>query len=334
MTQFTRRPALRFRTLLYLCLGTLASCASSRSASEQGLVCSTNAKAVALSVDDTAFSPVSRVAPTPPSSSPPGELYVSAANSDFIQDLVNSAKISAQRGAPYRILALSAGGQWGAYGAGVVRGLRDNPNPELEFNMVTGISTGAMLAPLVFLHDDATAKMIYTTLSSDQVYRTRSRLELIFSNSLVDTAPLKTRLEQIITPDFITRIAGEGAKGRILAVQSVDIDLGQSIVFDLTAIAQGKRECGDAVSSRDCIIRAILAAAAIPVAFPPVFINGEMFVDGGLRQHAFLMNVTDFVLRHPSAAAQVVPNMRGKEIRDPCWSFQVQRSPQHWRRLI
>ena len=109
----------------------------------------------------------------------------------------------------------------------------------------------------------------------------------------------------MITEEFVQQIAAEGAKGRVLAVAAVNLDRGESIAFSLTAIASGARSCGEGVSAGECIINAVLAAAAIPVAFPPVFINGDLFVDGGLRQHAFLLNLTDGVLRSPTTALRL-----------------------------
>ena len=74
----------------------------------------------------------------------------------------------------------------------------------------------------------------------DRDYAPRSALELLFANSLTDTAPLHDKVQSIVTDDFVARIANEGRSGRVLAIQAVDLDSGESVVFDLTAIAQGK----------------------------------------------------------------------------------------------
>ena len=139
-----------------------------------------------------------------------------------------------------------------------------------EFDIVTGISTGAILAPLVFIGDDAAAKLFYTNLAENDIYRTRSAFDLLTSNSLLDATPLQNRLREIITNDVVARIAAEGAKGRILAIQAVDLDLGDPVIFDLTAIAvQKSRPCGETVSPRDCII----AIASETVAFGVIVIS-------------------------------------------------------------
>ena len=89
---------------------------------------------------------------------------------------------------------------------------------------MTGISTGALLAPLVFLGDDLAAKQLYTAITGDDIYRPRSALELQFANSLTDTAPLRDKVQSIVTDDFVARIADEGRSGRVLAIQAVDLE--------------------------------------------------------------------------------------------------------------
>jgi hypothetical protein len=225
-------------------------------------------------------------------------LEVDRRNESFIRDLLDSIDHGT---GPYHVLALSAGGQWGAYGAGVLAGLND-ARATPEFSLVTGISTGAMLAPLMFLGEYAKARELYTNLTNADVFRMRATLELLRANSLVDTAPLRAKIATIITADFVERLARENAeKHRVLAVQSVDLDAGSSVVFDLTAIATGTdHPCGQTVSPAECIMDAVMAAAAIPVAFPPEFINGDMYVDGGLRQHAFSLKLMQATLRRPA----------------------------------
>jgi hypothetical protein len=224
-------------------------------------------------------------------------------NDVFVHDLQDS--ISHHGTDPYHVLALSAGGQWGAYGAGVLAGLHavhKAPN----FDLVTGISTGAMLAPLMFLDDYEAAKTLYTNVTDDDVYRSRSYIELIRANSLVDTAPLREKVSTTLSPEIIARIKKENvAHHRVLAVQAVDLDTGTSVIFDLTAIAaETYRPCGKDVSPRDCVIHAVMAAGAIPVAFPPEFINGDMYADGGVRQHGFSLKLVQEALHRPNALGQ------------------------------
>ena len=247
----------------------------------------------------------------PPSQTPSVEgrqFRIPAPDTIFVKNLIESLRASPRGRASraYSVLAITAGGQVGAYGAGVLAGWKySNAGRGPEFDIVTGISTGAILAPLVFIGDDAAAKLFYTNLAENDIYRTRSAFDLLTSNSLLDATPLQNRLREIITNDVVARIAAEGAKGRILAIQAVDLDLGDPVIFDLTAIAaQKSRPCGETVSPRDCIIAAIMASSAIPIGFSPVFINGEMFVDGSVRNYVFTLQLINSVLHHPQEAAQ------------------------------
>ncbi len=210
----------------------------------------------------------------PPSQTPTAEgrqFRIPAPDTVFVGNLVDSLRTTMRgRGSRgYSVLAITAGGQAGAYGAGVL------------------------------------AKLFYTTMKEEDLYRARSAFELLTANSLLDATPLRNRLREMITDDVVARIAAEGAKGRILAIQAVNLDLGDPVIFDLTAIAANKaRPCGDSVSARDCIVAAMLASSAIPVGFPPVYINGEMFVDGSVRNYVFALQLINSVLRHPQEAAQ------------------------------
>jgi len=236
-------------------------------------------------------------------------LEVDPANDAFIRDLLDSTH---QGKGHYKVLAISAGGQWGAYGAGVLAGL-DAAGKVPDFRLVTGISTGALLAPLMFLGDYEGAKQLYTSITSDDIYRTRPLSELITANSLLDSSPLRRKVGTVLTPEIIEHIRRENIDNhRVLAVQSVDIDAGVSVVFDLTAIAADKyRPCGEQVSARDCIIHAVIAAAAIPVAFPPEFIQGDMYVDGGLRQYAFSIKVALEAVHHRSRLSSLLSVTHG-----------------------
>ena len=190
------------------------------------------------------------------------------------------------------ILALSAGGPYGAFGAGFLNGWSAQTSADLArppaFDVVTGVSTGAFLATHAFLgrKGDDVLKRQYTTISTADVLRERSLLSALFSNSLFDTAPLRQTLKRLITPDLLDEVAeatslkpDRGEAGRLLLVLAVDLDSGLPRVLDLGAIARAKND-PDRI---DRYIDALMASAAIPVAFPPVFIDGAMHADGGTR---------------------------------------------------
>jgi len=190
------------------------------------------------------------------------------------------------------ILALSAGGPFGAFGAGFLNGWSTQTAPDLKrpeaFDVVTGVSTGALLATHAFLgrEGDAVLEELYTTISTDDVLRERSLFGALFSNSLFDTSPLRQTLEEVVTPDLLddvaaaTKLSTDGDEmQRLLLVLAVDLDSGLPKILDLGAIARSK----DDPERINRYIDALMASAAIPVAFPPVFIDGAMHADGGTR---------------------------------------------------
>ena len=201
----------------------------------------------------------------------------------------------------YSVLALSARGQFGAYGAGFLQGWNERPDllpDRADIDVVTGVSTGAMMAPYAYLGSsadasvrakyDALLKDQYTTLHNADVFRPRSKLELLTgANSLYSTAPLRERIDRLVSDELVQHVIDEaGRSDRLLFVGAVDADSGDFEQFDLVAIANDRSH-----DRRACFAAAILASAAIPVAFEPVFINGQMYVDGGARKHTFLLSV-------------------------------------------
>jgi hypothetical protein len=186
------------------------------------------------------------------------------------------------------VLLLSAGGPWGAFGVGFLDGWSGVTSPMAlqrpVFDVAIGISTGAMMVTHAFLgsdYDDVLREQV-ANLTTEDVFRPRSALSAILGNAATDTSPLRRRLEQAITEETLDRVADAWInEGRRLAVIAVDLDCGNPETLDLTAVALQR----DDPARRDRYIDFIMASAASPVAFPPVFIDGHMMVDGALRQH-------------------------------------------------
>jgi hypothetical protein len=186
------------------------------------------------------------------------------------------------------VLLLSAGGPWGAFGVGFLDGWSEVKSPPEQlrpvFDIAIGISTGAMMVTHAFLGSDYdhVLREQVATLTTEDVFRTRSILAAMFGDSATDSSPLRRRLEQAITEETLDEVADAWLnEGRRLAVIAVDLDCGNPETLDLTAVALQR----DNPSRRDRYIDYIMASAASPVAFPPVFIDGHMMVDGALRQH-------------------------------------------------
>jgi len=189
------------------------------------------------------------------------------------------------------ILSLSGGGADGAFGAGILVGWTargDRP----EFFSVTGISTGALIAPFAFLGKDYDhlIQEFYTTSSTEDIVRRRFIFSALFGDSFLDTAPLRSALEESITQDIIVKIAQEHRKGRRLFIGTTDLDAMRPVYWNIGAIAQR----GDEEATQ--LIRSIvLASASIPTVFPPVYIDvevdgvkyDEMHVDGGVSNQLF-----------------------------------------------
>ncbi|MEM7490063.1 MAG: patatin-like phospholipase family protein [Pseudomonadota bacterium] len=188
-----------------------------------------------------------------------------------------------------RILTMSAGGQWGAYGAGLMTGWSQNPrSPRPAFDVITGVSAGAILAVPVFAGPrfDPTLQF-FRGVASDDVSVRRPIFSLLRSPSLNDVTPLETYFRQVLTPDMVNAIAARHEAGDQILVSATDLDTTASQIFDIGAAAGME----DKAAAADCIVEAMLASAAIPGLFPPRHINGVLYADGGLRDQVFFRAV-------------------------------------------
>lgn len=199
-------------------------------------------------------------------------------------------------GRPHAYLAISGGGGDGAFGAGLLNGWSESGNRP-EFTIVTGISTGALIAPFAFLgreYDDE-LKVLYTTTSTKDVLKMRGAFAPFIRDAVASSKPLQDLLEHYITEDVRRAIAAEHRKGRRLLIGTTNLDAGRPVTWDLGAIASS----GDAGSLK--LMRTVLlASASIPAVFPPVLMqvtaNGrtydELHVDGGVTSQVFLFPVS------------------------------------------
>jgi predicted acylesterase/phospholipase RssA len=189
-----------------------------------------------------------------------------------------------------RGLALSGGGSHGAYGAGVLIGWTD-AGTRPEFDVVTGISTGALTATAVFLgqeYDDTLRT--YTKVTNKDIFKSRGLLSVLLEDSMNDSAPLRALIAKQIDDEVLQAVAREYAKGRNLFIGTVNLDAQAFTIWNMGFIASSDRP--DKLERyRDVI----LASASVPVVFPPVYIpvevGGEtyrqMHVDGGAREMIF-----------------------------------------------
>ena len=183
------------------------------------------------------------------------------------------------------ILIVSGGGDWGAFGAGFLKGWKkvpaQNPLALPQFDAVTGVSTGTLIAPFAFLGDEQSIDEIvnlYRNPGADWV-KQRGFLYFLPDNiSFAEVPGLEREMREHITLEKLRRIAQAGADGRLLAVNTTDLDTGTSRVFDLVTEAQQAVDSGRV----DRIHNLMLASAGIPGAFPFRIINDQLYVDGGV----------------------------------------------------
>ena len=184
-----------------------------------------------------------------------------------------------KRGHALNLLSLSGGGQNGAFSAGLLLGWRESGRRP-QFDAVGGVSTGALLATHAFLGtpaDDAVLEEMYTKVTSADIYTDRSIFGLLTADSLRDTAPLRAMIAKYVTADTLKRVAAEYDQNRVLAVGTTNIDYAQTWVWNMTMIAKA----GDLELYRNVL----LASASFPIVFPPVEIEGHLFVDGAARSN-------------------------------------------------
>jgi predicted acylesterase/phospholipase RssA len=195
------------------------------------------------------------------------------------------------------MLALSAGGEFGAYGAGFMSGWSAAgtsavPSPRSDIQIVTGVSTGAILATHLFLGKDAEIERLYRSLSGPQIYQNRLAIELLWANSLLDTAGKDRLIERNLRSELIDAVA-QSEEGRFLYIGLVDLDSGRFLRIDMAKLA---REIKPKARRDACFGAVIGASSAIPIAFAPKFIDDRMLVDGGARRHLFITALPDMAL--------------------------------------
>lgn len=193
---------------------------------------------------------------------------------------------------PLHYLALSGGGPNGAYGAGILNGWsRAGTRP--KFNVVTGVSTGAIIAPFAFLGSDYDNVLleIYTQYRTSDAVRFRSVLGILLGDSAADVSGMRALIRKYIDTEVMQAIAEEYIDGRSLYIGTTNLDAGRPVSWDI-----GKIAASGAPRALSLIQDIILASASIPGVFPPVMIeyeaNGtryhEMHVDGGVTRQVFL----------------------------------------------
>jgi hypothetical protein len=219
--------------------------------------------------------------------SPPGIQQWLAASDEEI-----AANYGGVMNRQHSYLAISGGGADGAFGAGLLVGwTAQGTRP--EFTVVTGISTGALIAPFAFLGPkyDPVLRKVYTELSTADLVERRGLLDILRNDSVASTRPLRKLIEQYIDDAVIAELAAEHRRGRSLLIGTTNLDAARPVTWSIGRIANSGTP-----KAKELIHDVILASASIPGVFPPVKIEveadgrkyDELHVDGGVTSQVFI----------------------------------------------
>ena len=217
---------------------------------------------------------------------------------EFIADYQLAMRSAPDTAEGVSILALSGGGPNGAFGAGALVGWTET-GTRPQFQVVTGVSTGALAAPFAFLGPayDTKLRNAYTSIHDDDVFvphLMRSLFGMLHTDSLANTSAFNRTLADLVNAPMLAEIAAEYAKGRRLYVCTHEMVSGHAVYWNLTAIA-----ASDNPGALDLFRRVLIASASVPIVFPPEYFeveaggkpHTEIHMDGGLsRQVFFHMN--------------------------------------------
>jgi hypothetical protein len=260
----------------------------------------------------------------------PGFKHIRAWSDLPSKDLIDSANLSivqekashqGKLGPSASFLALSGGGSDGAFGAGFLCGwTKTGTRP--SFKLVTGISTGALIAPFAFLGSshDVQLKRLYTTISGEKIYKQYSLFSIFLGiinlqplSSMATNEPLSKLISKEIDARMLNQIAAEHKKGRRLLVGTTQFNAQRLVIWNMGEIASiGTPE------ALELFRKILLASAAIPVTFPPVYFTvkaegklyDEMHVDGGIEAQVMLYENAIFPFSSPKSLKEVANRIR------------------------
>ena len=195
-------------------------------------------------------------------------------------------------GKKHTYLAISGGGENGAFAAGLLIGWSERGDRP-EFTSVTGVSAGALVAPFAFLgpeYDDV-LRIVSSELEADDVYKERRLLRALRTDAFSTTEPLQALIAKYVDEDVMEKIAAEHRNGRALNIGTANLDSMRPVIWRIGAIANSGHP-----RALELIRSILLASASIPGAFPPVLIPvqydgehyDELHVDGGAASQVFL----------------------------------------------
>lgn len=190
-------------------------------------------------------------------------------------------------------LALSGGGADGAFGAGFLNGWTSTGSRP-EFEVVTGVSTGALIAPFAFLGPDYDQQLreIYTLHSTKDIVTVNIVSGLLGGSALSSSEPMYGILSRYVNREFMAAVAREYRRGRRLLIGTTNLDAGRPVIWDMGLIATRNTD-----KALHLFRKVMLASTSIPGLFPPIYIEvevegkirKEMHVDGGTTDNIILL---------------------------------------------
>ncbi len=128
-------------------------------------------------------------------------------------------------------LVVSGGGDNGAFGAGLLIGWTAAGNRP-TFKIVTGVSTGALIAPFAFLGPDydENLRSVFTKVSAKDIFEERGALAALYDDGMADTQPLWKLVEKHVNDKMLPAIAKEYQKGRLLFVLTTNLDARRAVI--------------------------------------------------------------------------------------------------------
>jgi predicted acylesterase/phospholipase RssA len=204
---------------------------------------------------------------------------------------VEARRRSGQQSPELNIVAISGGGDNAAFGAGLLVGWSD-AGTRPDFDLVTGVSAGALTAPFVYLGRSRNAELreVFTKYTRSDIYDP-GIMPLLVGSGLVDSSPLENRIANYVDDLFLRDVARERKKGRVLLIGTTNLDAQRPVLWDMGRIAMSGHP-----QALGLFRKVLLASASIPGAFPPVRIKiraegrtyEELHVDGGVTQQVFV----------------------------------------------
>ena len=248
-----------------------------------------------------------------------GDSFNPAWQADVIQSIRDEPEGLFPRGPNgefrYSGLSMSGGGEHGAFGAGFLKGWSASGSRPV-FKVVTGISTGALIAPFALLGSeyDDTLEEVYTQVTADDIFLKKSILGAYWRESLADNQPLRNMVEEYISDEIIDAIAVAHNNGQRLLIGTTNFDAQRAVIWSMGAVANSRHP-----DAYDLFRNILVASAAIPILFPPTFIEveaegevyDEMHVDGGtMGQMVYFGSTIDWkaALREASGEQEPIDN--------------------------